>query len=74
MVVFPWKEAMLLQCRLPRQLMDGGDHFDDMDRLTHRQRERDAARNHNGLLPRERLCIQIQDGFLSRPPPDGRNH
>jgi DDE superfamily endonuclease len=70
----PLERSNAAPVRLPRQLMDGGDHFEDMDRLTRRQRERDAARNHNGLLPRERLCIQIQDGHLSRPPPDGRNH
>ena len=49
----PLERSNAAQMRLPRQLMDGGDHFEDMDRLTRRQRERDAARNHAGLLPRE---------------------
>ena len=70
----PLERSNAAQMRLPRQLMDGGDHFEDMDRLTRRQRERDAARNHAGLLPRERLRIQVQDGYLIRPPPDGGNH
>ena len=74
----PLERSNAARMQLPRQLMDGGDHFEDMDCLTRRQRERDterdAARNHAGLLPRERLCIQVQDGNLSRPPPDGRNH
>ena len=61
----PLERDEAAQMRLPRQLMGGGDHFDDMDRLTHRARERDAAINHDGLLPCEHLCRQVQDGNLS---------
>ena len=39
----PLERSNAAQMRLPRQLMDGGDHFEDMDRLTRRQRERDAC-------------------------------
>ena len=61
----PLERDEVAQMRLPRQLLGGGDHFDDMDRLTRRAREREAARNHATLLPRERLCMQVQDGNLS---------
>ena len=67
-----WDEVA--QMRLPRQLLGGGDHFDDMDRLMRRAHERKVARNHAALHPRERLFMQVQDGNLSRPNPDSRHH
>ena len=70
----PLERDEAAQMHLPRQLMGGGDHFDDMDRRTRHARECEAAWNHDELLPRERLCMQVQDGNLSRPPPDSRRH
>jgi hypothetical protein len=49
---------------IPRQLLGGGDHFDDMDRNERRRRQRQF---NNILLPRERLLAAVVDQDLRRP-------
>jgi hypothetical protein len=61
---------------LPMGLMNGGDHFDDMDRNVRRRREREHGRE-NGIivnLPRETLHLLIETKGLTRPPPTRRRH
>ena len=55
---------------VPRQLIGGGEHFDDIDRNERRRRQR---RFNNILLPRERLLASVIDQDLRRPVPQGRN-
>jgi hypothetical protein len=66
----------------PMQLIGGGHHFDDLNRVQRRTRQRNILRretrqtvpvvNHQQILPRERLLgIVIQQG-LTRPNPTSR--
>ena len=58
------------QRQVPLQLLGGGEHFDDVDRNTRRQRLRQStleSRALNLLLPRERLHNIIADANLTRP-------
>jgi hypothetical protein len=73
----PLEMSAAARMHLPRQLLNGGHHFDDMDRLTRRALERDAERkatSNKTVLPRDRLCTQVKEGNLSRPLPDSRRH
>jgi hypothetical protein len=56
--------------RLPRQLIGGGDHFDDMSRNARRQRIRELRHRLEELdkmLPRDRLHLLVRDKQLKRP-------
>jgi hypothetical protein len=57
---------------LPRQLIDGGNHFDDMDRAHRRSRTRQyqsQAEASHQQLPRDRLHDLVAEANLCRPVP-----
>ena len=60
---------------IPRQLIGGGNHFDDMDRASRRRRvrqyEHEAQASHQ-QLPRDRLHDLIAEANLRRPVPTTR--
>jgi hypothetical protein len=54
----------------PEQLLNGGHHYDDVDRNMRRQLERQSRRvSDDGLLPRDRLHQIIIDKDMKRPTP-----
>jgi DDE superfamily endonuclease len=56
---------------LPLGLLNGGDHFDDLDRNARRRREREEA---VGQLPRQVLHSLIEIKGLTRPAPIRERH
>jgi hypothetical protein len=66
--------STVARMHLPRQLIGGGHHFDDMDHLTACRAQEHHVAIGGTLLPRERLCNQVEDGCLSHLPPDRRHH
>ena len=54
---------------LPRDLMDGGDHFDDVDHNERRRRMRLETERGLIVLPREQLCTAMADGHFERSTP-----
>lgn len=57
----------------PRVLLDGGNHFDDVDRNSRRRVER-QLRQDNQVLPRERMRDEIAEAGFVRPIPIPRRH
>jgi hypothetical protein len=61
---------------IPRQLIDGGNHFDDMDQARRRSRVRQyrsQAQAINQQLPRDRLHDLVAEANLCRPAPSRRS-
>lgn len=58
---------------VPRDLMDGGNHFDDVNRNELRRIQR-QLRNDDVILPREQLRHFIECKGLERPTPIPRRH
>ena len=53
---------------VPRQLLDGGDYFDDIGETGRRARQRRYNnRSPNVSLPRERLLLQVESRNLTQP-------
>jgi hypothetical protein len=72
--VVPLVESLEAESSLPLDLMNGGEHFDDMDRNLWRRREREYRNRNRNSLPRERLCDMIQEKGLTRPAPMRSRH
>ena len=59
-----------LNSMLPEQLLDAGNHFDDVPPGVRRQVTNRARKaSSDGLLPQERLLASVQKQGLKRPPP-----
>ena len=61
---------------IPCQLIDGGNHFDDMDQARRRSRVRQyrsQAQAINQQLPRDRLHDLVAEANLCRPAPSRRS-
>jgi hypothetical protein len=56
---------------VPQDLLDGGNHFNDIDPNERRRLER---RNYNMILPRDQLRLLIETKGLERPVPLPRRH
>jgi hypothetical protein len=54
---------------VPVQLLDGGNHMDNISRLERRRHDRNTTQNHNGglVLPREKLLGHVIDRHVARP-------
>ena len=58
-------------CRLPEQLLHGGEHHDDTERNDRRRTERQArGRSANNLLPRDIMHAMVVTKQLQRPEPN----
>ena len=64
----PLEETNNCDVAVPVQLLDGGNHLDDISRLERRRHDRNTTQNHDGLvLPREKLLGHVIDGHVARP-------
>jgi hypothetical protein len=58
----------------PVQLLDGGNHFDDVSRAHRRSIDAEAAQNKDGNLPCDDLLNIVMDKDLRRPPLNLSSH
>jgi DDE superfamily endonuclease len=67
----PLRHSFAANMPLPRALLDGGHHFDDLDRNARRRREREDAVD---ALPRQVMHRLIESRGLTRPAPTRDRH
>jgi hypothetical protein len=65
----PLEETNNCDVAVPVQLLDGGNHMDDISRLERRRHDRNTTQNLDGglVLPREKLLGHVIDKHVARP-------
>jgi hypothetical protein len=65
----PLEETNNCDVAVPLQLLDGGNHLDDISRLERRRHDRNTTQNLDGglVLPREKLLCHVIDKHVARP-------
>jgi hypothetical protein len=63
----PLEESTNCDIPIPVQILDGGNHFDDLPRTERRRNNRQDAQQDATILPRESLLQIVIDAHMVRP-------